>query len=352
MRAFVILSVIAVASAGRLGYNYQQGVSGSNDYASSGSGLNSVLALGNGQGQGLGGADFGGQAQGSGISYGLSSGSIGSGLGGGIGFGSSGGQSFGSGSSSIGGSGLGGSGISYGSSSGSSGSVGGGVSYQPGSNRVIDGGLTKEYFIYSAPEEQVQQGQNTESIETVIKKNLRVIFIKAPENSAVHNAALQVAKQATEDRTAIYVLSKEPDVSEITSQVQQISENVRAKPEVRFIKYRTNEDALNAQRTIQQQYEALGGTSQSSNEGVAPVLNFASPAAAGHHAGHAHGVSGGSNLIASGSSISSSSSSPALNIGSASEQSSQSVNLGSIGSSSNNVAVKSQNEYLPPAVKK
>ncbi|XP_055850514.1 glycine, alanine and asparagine-rich protein-like [Episyrphus balteatus] len=338
MRAFVILSVIAVASAGRLGYNYQQGVSGTNDYASSGSGLNSVFSLGSGQG--LGGGDFGGQAQGSGISYGLSGGSLG---GGSIGSGF-GGSSFGSGigGGSIG-SGIGG-GFGSGSSYGSSGSIGGGVSYQPGSNRVIDGGLTKEYYIYSAPEEQAQEGHNTQSIETVIKKNLRVIFIKAPENNAVHNAALNIAKQATEDRTAIYVLSKEPDVSEIASQVQQISENVRAKPEVRFIKYRTNEDALNAQRTIQQQYEALGGTSQSSNEGVAPVLNFASPAA---HAGHGQGHA---NLLGSGSSISSASS-PALNFGSASEQSSQSVSLGNLGSSSNSVGVKS-NEYLPPAVKK
>lgn len=313
MRAFVIFSLVAVASAGRLGYNYQQGVSQTNDFASAGSGINPVLtSFGNGQGSSFGlGGDFGGQAQGSSLNFGLSGGSIGSG--------------FGSGSQSIG-SGFG-SGINY----GSSGSVGGGVSYQPGTNRVIDGGLTKEYFLYSAPEEQAQQGTNTQSSVTTIKKNLRVIFIKAPEHHAVHNAALQIAKQASEDRTAIYVLSKEPDVAEISNQVQQISENVRAKPEVRFIKYRTNEDALNAQRTIQQQYEQLGGTSQTSNEGIAPVLNFASPAVHGHGHGQGH--------------IS------AANFASASEQSSQSVSLGNIGSTSNNVVVKTK-KYLPPSVKK
>ncbi|XP_055852001.1 keratin, type II cytoskeletal 1-like [Episyrphus balteatus] len=310
MRAFMILSVIAVASAQRLGYNYQQGVSGSNPKAF---GQGQSFISGN---AGYGG-DFGGQAQGSGLSYGLSGGSIGSGFGG---------SSFGSGigSGSIG-SGIGG-GFGSGSSYGSSGSVGGGVSYQPGTNRVIDGGLSKEYFLYSAPAEQAQEGHFTKNVETIIKKNLRVIFIKAPENNAVHNAALKIAKQATEDRTAIYVLSKEPDVSEIATQVQEISENVRAKPEVRFIKYRTNEDALNAQRTIQQQYEALGGTSQSSNEGVAPVLNFASPAK--------NDGQGRANLIAAGSSTSSS-------------------NFGSLGSSSNSIGVGvKSNEYLPPAVKK
>ncbi|XP_055905172.1 glycine, alanine and asparagine-rich protein-like [Eupeodes corollae] len=343
MRAFVILSVIAVASAGRLGYNYQPGVSGSNDFISSGSGYNPVLSLGSGQGSSFGsgnsglGSGFGGQAQGSGISYGISGGS---GLGSGINYGSGlnvGGGSIGSGF----GSGLG-SGINY----GSAGSIGGGVSYQPVTNRVIDGGLSKEYFIFSAPEEQAQQGYNTQSVTTLLKKNLRVIFIKAPENNGIHNAALQIAKQATEDRTAIYVLSKEPDVSEIANQVQQISENVRAKPEVRFIKYRTPQDAINAQRTIQQQYEELGGSSQSSNEGIAPVLNFASPAAAVHHNGQ------GSNLIASGSSVSPSTSSLALNFASPSAQGSQGLNLGNIGSSSNNIAVKSEKEYLPPAVKK
>ncbi|XP_055905310.1 keratin, type II cytoskeletal 1b-like [Eupeodes corollae] len=344
MRAFLILSVIAVASAGRLGYNYQPGVSGSNDFISSGSGFNPVLAVGSGQGSSFGsgnsgfGSDFGGQAQGSGIRYGISGGSIGSGLGSGINYGSGIGSGFGSGLGSA---------INY----GSAGSIGGGVSYQPVTNRVIDGGLSKEYFIFSAPEEQAQQGYNTQSITTLLKKNLRVIFIKAPENNGIHNAALQIAKQATEDRTAIYVLSKEPDVSEIANQVQQISENVRAKPEVRFIKYRTPQDALNAQLSIQQQYDALGGSSQSSNEGVAPVLNFASPAITTHHD---HAIGSGSSLIPSGSSISSSiSSSPAVaNIGSSSEQSSQSIDLGNIGSSSNNAAIKSSHEYLPPAVKK
>jgi len=44
---------------------------------------------------------------------------------------------------------------------------------------------------------------------------------------------------------------------------------------VHFVKYRTPEDALNAQRTIQQEYERLGGSSTSHNGGVAPVLDFA-----------------------------------------------------------------------------
>ncbi|KAH8312357.1 hypothetical protein KR044_010397, partial [Drosophila immigrans] len=52
--------------------------------------------------------------------------------------------------------------------------------------------------------------------------------------------------------------------------------NTNNKPEVHFVKYRTPEDAANAQRAIQGQYDQLGGSSQAHNGGVAPVLNFAS----------------------------------------------------------------------------
>ncbi|KAH8341776.1 hypothetical protein KR067_005635, partial [Drosophila pandora] len=54
--------------------------------------------------------------------------------------------------------------------------------------------------------------------------------------------------------------------------------NNNNKPEVHFVKYRTQEDAANAQRAIQSQYDQLGGSSQAHNGGVAPVLNFASAA--------------------------------------------------------------------------
>jgi len=45
---------------------------------------------------------------------------------------------------------------------------------------------------------------------------------------------------------------------------------------VHFVKYRTPEDAANAQSAIQGQYDQLGGSSQSQNGGVASTLNFAS----------------------------------------------------------------------------
>ncbi|XP_055905900.1 keratin, type II cytoskeletal 2 epidermal-like [Eupeodes corollae] len=224
------------------------------------------------------------------------------GIGGGF---SSGGLSSGGSFSSGGGSGSFNSGSSFSSGVSSGGGFSSGGYSTPGQTITE---LNKEYYLYSAPEETVHSGANSQSSTTTLKKNLRVIFIKAPENNGAANAALQIAKQINEDQTAIYVLTKENDVSEISNQLQQISEIRSQKPEVRFVKYRTAQDALNAQRTIQAQYDALGGSTKSSNEGVAPVLNYASSApvsnvqgSSSHHHHHQHSSSSGSASSLSGS---------------------------------------------------
>ncbi|XP_055852876.1 pupal cuticle protein 36-like [Episyrphus balteatus] len=254
MRAFLTLCLIAVASSERLGYNYQP---------SSGS-------LGGGSGIG------GGFGSGSGFGGGLSSGgsySSGGGFSSG-GLGSAGG--IGGGSYSSGG-GFGNGGI------GSNSYSGGGYA-APAAPVVTE--LNKEYYFHSAPEEEYDAG-NSQNSQSTLKRNLRVVFIKAPENNGLANAALQVAKQSTEDQTAIYVLTKQADVSDITQQLQQAQQVQSKKPEVHFVKYRTQEDAANAQRAIQAQYDALGGSSKSSNEGVAPVLNYASSSPVSNYQGSA-----------------------------------------------------------------
>ncbi|XP_055904431.1 uncharacterized protein LOC129940195 [Eupeodes corollae] len=241
MRGFLVLCFIAAASAE--GYNYTP-LSGGSVSGSSSHSHHHIGSVGSG-------FTSSGLSSGSSFSSGLSSGSLSSGSG-----------SFSSLSSA--------GGIS------SSGSSVGGFS-APGQTITE---LNKEYYLYSAPEETVHSGSNSQSSTTTLKKNLRVIFIKAPENNGAANAVLQIAKQINEDQTAIYVLTKENDVSEITNQLQQISEIRSKKPEVRFVKYRTAQDAINAQNAIQAQYDALGGSTKSSNEGVVPVLNYASKASA------------------------------------------------------------------------
>ncbi|KAM7363935.1 uncharacterized protein ACRADG_000658 [Cochliomyia hominivorax] len=141
----------------------------------------------------------------------------------------------------------------------------------------------KDFYSYAAPEGAFDDQDAGEKIASALKKNLRVLFIKSPDNKGFEEAALNLAKQAAQERTAIYVLSKQSDVGDLANKLQNLKSQSQNKPEVHFVKYRTPEDAANAQKTIQEQYNSLPGASQSINGGEASVLNFASrpPVAAG-----------------------------------------------------------------------
>ncbi|EDW98616.1 keratin-3, type I cytoskeletal 51 kDa [Drosophila yakuba] len=261
MRAFIVMCLVAVACADKLGYNYQP--------------------VGHSS---------------SGLSFAPGSGSIGGGsIGGSIGGGSIGGGSIGGGS--IGGGSIGGSigGGSIGASIGSGAGLGGLSSFGGGSIGSIGGGealsapvsysapapaaeLQKEFFTYTANEQDFDEPQQLERVSSALNKALRVVFIKGPENRGLENAALALAKQAAQQETAIYVLNKQADIGDLANKLNAIRNNNNNKPEVHFVKYRTPEDAANAQRAIQGQYDQLGGSSQAHNGGVAPVLNFASAA--------------------------------------------------------------------------
>ncbi|EDV92640.1 keratin, type II cytoskeletal 3 [Drosophila grimshawi] len=244
MRAFIVMCLVAVACADKLGYNYQP-------VGHSGSGLS--FAPGSGSGS-LGGLSGGGL---SGISIG--------GIGGTAGLVSDGG--------SIGGGSIGG-----GSGLGNLGGLsGGGVDAPVSYNAPAPAAeLEKEFFTYTANEQDFDEPQALEKVSSALNKALRVIFIKGPENRGLEDAALALAKQAAQQETAIYVLNKQSDIGDLANKLNAIRGNNNNKPEVHFVKYRTPEDAANAQRAIQGQYDQLGGTSKALNGGVAPVLNFAS----------------------------------------------------------------------------
>uniref|UniRef100_A0A0A1XTJ8 Mitochondrial distribution and morphology protein 34 n=1 Tax=Zeugodacus cucurbitae TaxID=28588 RepID=A0A0A1XTJ8_ZEUCU len=173
------------------------------------------------------------------------------------------------------------SGLSFapGGSSGGSGGVGPAASGPAYSAPAPVAEYEKEFYTYSADEndfsEPADNGQGVESL----KKNLRVIFIKGPEGNGLEKAAANLARHVSEEKTAIYVLQKQADLGGLANQLQAQHDVQRSKPEVHFVKYRTPEDAANAQRAIQQQYDQLEGKSQSHDGGVAPVHNYASPAA-------------------------------------------------------------------------
>ncbi|XP_018784155.1 PREDICTED: cyclic nucleotide-gated cation channel beta-1-like isoform X2 [Bactrocera latifrons] len=135
--------------------------------------------------------------------------------------------------------------------------------------------FNKEYYTYSAPEHEFNDAGSADNIDNSLKKNLRVIFVKGPENTGLENAALQLAKSASEERTAIYVLTKQADIGDLANKLNSV-QSTGSKPEVHFVKYRTQADAENAQRAIQSQYDSLPGASSNHNAGSAPVLDFAS----------------------------------------------------------------------------
>ncbi|XP_017052731.1 uncharacterized protein LOC108095914 [Drosophila ficusphila] len=136
--------------------------------------------------------------------------------------------------------------------------------------------LQKEFFTYTADEGDFYDPAASEQVQNSVNKGLRVVFIKGPENKGLENAALALAKQAAQQETAIYVLNKQADIGDLANKLNSIRNNNNNKPEVHFVKYRTPEDAANAQRAIQGQYDQLGGSSQAQDGGVASTLNFAS----------------------------------------------------------------------------
>ncbi|XP_053965935.1 pupal cuticle protein 36a-like [Anastrepha ludens] len=293
MRAFMVMCFVALATADKLGYNYQPvGHSDSGLSFIPGSGSSGGLP---GSSGGLGGIGGGLGGLGSGPSSGFgdlrrpsggSSGSFGNlgnglgGLGGGLG-GFGGGPSYGiDGGSSSGPSGP--SDYSGGSAPGSSSSVG----------APAEAEYEKEFYTYTADESDFNEPESNDQVANSLKKNLRVIFIKGPENNGLEKAAINLAKHASEQKTAIYVLQKQADLGDLANKLQASHDLQNHKPDVHFVKYRTPEDAANAQKAIQSQYDQLDGPSQSHDGGAAPVHNFASPAARNAPSGDSDGISG------------------------------------------------------------
>ncbi|XP_005191045.2 uncharacterized protein LOC101897137 [Musca domestica] len=131
-------------------------------------------------------------------------------------------------------------------------------------------------FITYTVDENDFKDKNADRVLQSVKKPTRVVFIKGPSNKHLEDAILSLGQKTPQ--TAIYILNKQPDLHELANKLNSINENRNNRPEVHFVKYRTPEDALNAQNTIQEQYNALGGTSKAFDGGFASSLNFASQA--------------------------------------------------------------------------
>lgn len=138
--------------------------------------------------------------------------------------------------------------------------------------RILKPIITKSFFIHSAPEETEEEiQQEMAQIEQQQRNHYNVLFIKAPSQTT-RTTALNYVKNLNQEKTVVYVLSKKHTAAEIQQAVNEVPSQ-KAKPEVFFIKYKTPEEALHAQKEIQAQYDTLGGTSTISNEGYAPITS-------------------------------------------------------------------------------
>nr|XP_014090606.1 vacuolar protein-sorting-associated protein 36 [Bactrocera oleae] len=193
----------------------------------------------------------------------------------------------------------------------------GGGSFGPAPSSLV----TKDIYVHVAPEEHEEHYQRPVLPPPPPRKHYRIVFIKAPSPKP-SAAALRINQAPTEEKTIIYVLTRKPDPLDLEAAYQEAAPKQPSKPEVYFIKYRTQEEAQHAQRTIQEQYDQLGGTTQVSDEGIAPVtsvIGSLDPRGAG-----------------AGGSISSSSASSSSSSSASSSASSSSSEGGSLG------------KYLPP----
>ncbi|KAH8330660.1 hypothetical protein KR067_006159, partial [Drosophila pandora] len=132
--------------------------------------------------------------------------------------------------------------------------------------------VTKNFFIHSAPEESEDEVQDElNQLAQQPRNHYNVLFVKTPAQTN-KAAALNLAKTLKQEKTVVYVLAKKTTAADLQDAIAEAPQHIN-KPEVFFIKYRTPEEALNAQRQIQSQYDTLGGTSTITDEGVAPITS-------------------------------------------------------------------------------
>ncbi|KAM7361952.1 tweedleW [Cochliomyia hominivorax] len=132
--------------------------------------------------------------------------------------------------------------------------------------------VTKNFFIHSAPEEtQAEIDEELAALQQQPRKHYNVLFVKTPSQTN-KAAALNLAKALKEEKTVVYVLAKKTSAADLQDAIQEAPQHIN-KPEVFFIKYRTPEEAANAQRQIQSQYDSLGGSTTITDEGIAPATS-------------------------------------------------------------------------------
>ncbi|XP_060535008.1 nuclear envelope pore membrane protein POM 121-like [Cylas formicarius] len=140
--------------------------------------------------------------------------------------------------------------------------------------------VSKHLYFFAAPEEPEEEVKPRINLPAqAAQKSYKIIFIKAP----TYKSQLPInipAPPANEEKTLVYVLVKKPD-AQATINVQPSQPAKPTKPEVFFIKYKSQKEAEEAVAKLQSQY----GVSVSPNFESANALDSASvPAGVGSQA--------------------------------------------------------------------
>ncbi|ALC48911.1 TwdlY, partial [Drosophila busckii] len=147
----------------------------------------------------------------------------------------------------------------------------GGDKYLPPASTTPAPIINKKFYLISAPEDH----GNVEKVKHLVlgrpQKNYRVVFIKAPASDTA-NVKYSAEFAPQEEKTVIYVLSKK-DTDLDASDIATPAPTQPSKPEVFFIKYKTDEEAQQAQKEIQGQYDKLDGPNEYHEDNNAPVTS-------------------------------------------------------------------------------
>lgn len=134
--------------------------------------------------------------------------------------------------------------------------------------------ITKSFYFESAPEEPEEEQQPRFVNVGRAQKNYKVIFIKAP-TYGLNSQIIPIVPQ-NEDKTIIYVLSKKPEHNQ-NVELPSTSTTEATKPDVFFIKYKSEQEAREAQQKIQNVYETNSDDGNSDVAHLQTIANSAVP---------------------------------------------------------------------------
>lgn len=109
--------------------------------------------------------------------------------------------------------------------------------------------ITKHFYVHAAPEDPEEKATGPRFVQIGrARKNYKIIFIKPPTYDLTSQIIPVIPP--TEEKTIVYVLSKKPTLDQ-NIQLPEPAPTEPSKPDVFFIKYKTQQEADEAQQSIQ-----------------------------------------------------------------------------------------------------